>query len=158
MAPDLVVHSPGPGRPEDFGVPGLVRSLATAGIPQFGVCLGLQGIVEAFGGRLSLLDHPRQGKPWTVSHDGRGLFDGLPSPCRVGAYHALYAEANDCPASLEILARNETGMVMAVRHRELPISAVQFHPESILSMTDSIGHRLVANVMRELVSATAKGT
>jgi anthranilate synthase len=150
MAPDLVVHSPGPGRPEEFGVPRLVRALADAGIAQFGVCLGLQGMVEAFGGRLALLDQPRQGKPWTIIHDGAGLFAGLPSPCHVGAYHALYADENALPDCLEVVARNELGIVMAIRHRQLPISAVQFHPESILSLTHSVGHRLVANVMREI--------
>jgi anthranilate synthase len=153
MAPDLVVHSPGPGRPEEFGVPRLVRALADAGIAQFGVCLGLQGMVEAFGGRLSLLDQPRQGKPWTITHDGVGLFAGLPSPCHVGAYHALYADESALPGCLEVLARNELGIVMAIRHRQLPISAVQFHPESILSLTHAVGHRLVANVMRELRAA-----
>jgi anthranilate synthase len=150
MTPDLVVHSPGPGRPEDFGVPNLVRMLANAGIPQFGVCLGLQGIVEGFGGRLSLLEEPRQGKRWTISHNGVGLFAGLPSPCYVGAYHALYADDKALPDCLEVLAYNETGIIMALRHRELPISAVQFHPESILSMQKSIGYRLIANLMTNL--------
>jgi anthranilate synthase len=150
MEPDLVVHSPGPGRPEDFGVPGLVRALADSGIPQFGVCLGLQGIVEAFGGRLSLLDQPRQGKRWTISHNSDDLFAGLPSPCHVGAYHALYADDEALPDCLEVLARNETGIIMAVRHRSLPISAVQFHPESILSMEKSVGYRLIANLMLKL--------
>ncbi|BCA64664.1 anthranilate synthase component I [Fluviibacter phosphoraccumulans] len=149
-APDLVIHSPGPGRPEDFGLPDLVRRLAAAGIPQFGVCLGLQGIVEAFGGQLALLAQPRQGKRWTVSHDGTHMFSGLPSPCVVGAYHALYADDRTLPDCLEILSRNEIGVVMAVRHRQLPISAVQFHPESILSMRESVGYRLIANVMTEV--------
>jgi anthranilate synthase len=150
MAPDLVVHSPGPGWPAEFGVPRLVSALADAGIAQFGVCLGLQGIVEAFGGRLSLLDRPRQGKRWTITHDGKGLFQGLPSPCQVGAYHALYADDAALPSCLEVLARNEGGIVMAVRHRDLPVSAVQFHPESILSLTQSVGHRLIANLVREI--------
>ena len=149
MAPDMVVHSPGPGRPADFGAPALVRALAEAGIAQFGVCLGLQSMVEAFGGRLALLDQPRQGKRWTVTHAGAGMFAGLPSPCHVGAYHALYADDREFPDCLEVLARNEHGIVMAIRHRALPISAVQFHPESILSMQQSIGHRLIANVMAE---------
>lgn len=152
MAPDLVVHSPGPARPEDFGIPGLVRALADAGIPQFGVCLGLQGIVEAFGGRLLLLDEPRQGKCWIISHDSVGFFAGLPSPCHVGAYHALYADDKALPECLEVLSRNEIGIIMAVRHRELPISAVQFHPESILSMQNAIGYRLIANLMIEVKS------
>jgi len=150
IAPDLVVHSPGPGRPRDFGVPNLVRAIASYSIPQFGVCLGLQGIAEAFGGSLLLLEKPRQGKRWTITHEGVGIFSGLPSPCEVGAYHALYADDKTMPDCLEILSRNEIGITMALRHRELPINAVQFHPESILSMQESIGYRLIANLMKQL--------
>lgn len=78
------------------------------------------------------------------------MFSGLPSPCIVGAYHALYADDRTLPDCLEVLSRNETGIVMAVRHRQFPISAVQFHPESILSMSKSVGYRLIANVMTEI--------
>lgn len=150
LAPDLVIHSPGPGRPEDFGLPDLVRQLTNVNIPQFGVCLGLQGIVEAFGGQLILLDQPRQGKRWTISHDGTDIFSDLPSPCYVGAYHALYADEQALPDCLEISAHNELNMIMAIRHRDLPISAVQFHPESILSMRNSVGYKLVLNVITEV--------
>ena len=149
MQPDMVVHSPGPGRPSDFGVPELVRALADKRIPQFGVCLGLQGIVEAFGGSLSLLNEPRQGKRWTVTHDGSDLFSGISSPCEVGAYHALYANESTLPDCLAVLARNSDGIIMAVRHRVLPVRAVQFHPESILSMRKSVGYRLIANLMEQ---------
>lgn len=152
ISPDLVVHSPGPARPEDFSVPNLVSALANAGIPQFGVCLGLQGIVEAFGGHLSLLGEPRQGKHWTITHNNHSFFAGLPSPCSVGAYHALYADDKTLPECLEVLARNEMGVIMAIRHHDLPISAVQFHPESILSMQNAIGYRLLANLMTEVKS------
>jgi anthranilate synthase len=146
--PDLVVHSPGPGRPEQFGVPALVRALADERIPQFGVCLGLQGIVEAFGGRLNVLDEPRHGKRWTVSHQGEGVFRDVPTPCHVGAYHSLVADPATFPShELEVTARNETGLVMAIRHKSKPIYAVQFHPESILSMTGDVGHRIVRNVL-----------
>jgi len=148
LRPDLVVHSPGPGRPGDFGVPALVRGLAELGVPQFGVCLGLQGIAEAFGGRLALLDEPRHGKVWEIEHDGAGLFGGLPSPMRAGAYHSLHAPEADLPDTLAVTARNEAGLVMALRHRALPIAAVQFHPESILSL--GVGHALVANVLASL--------
>jgi len=151
MNPDLVVHSPGPGRPADFGVPTLVRALAEHGLPQFGVCLGLQGISEAFGGRIALLDEPRHGKVWRIEHDGTGLFKGLACPMPAGAYHSLYAPADDLPGELTITARNETGLVMAIQHRCLPISAVQFHPESILSL--GIGHALIANRLAMLVDA-----
>jgi anthranilate synthase len=150
LAPDLVIHSPGPGRPEDFGLPELVRQLASADIPQFGVCLGLQGIVEAFGGELAQLDAPRQGKRWSISHDGSSIFSGIPSPCEVGAYHALYADEKMLPDCLEITSRNEFNIIMAIRHRYYPISAVQFHPESILSMQYSVGYHLISNVITEV--------
>ena len=149
MMPDMVVHSPGPGRPSDFGVPQLVRVLAENGIAQFGVCLGLQGIVEAFGGSLSLLNEPRQGKRWTIAHGGIDLFSGILSPCEVGAYHALYANESTLPGCLEVLARTNDGVIMAVRHRVLPIRAVQFHPESILSMRQSVGYRLIVNMIEQ---------
>jgi len=151
LAPDLVVHSPGPARPADFGVPDLVRALAARGLPQFGVCLGLQGMVEAFGGALDVLREPRHGKTWTVAHDGEGLFRGLPLPVTVGAYHSLTARMSEFPhGELVVSAMNETGLVMAIRHRRLPIVGVQFHPESILSAAGAAGQTLIDNVMREL--------
>ncbi len=154
LAPDLVVHSPGPARPEDFGVPGLVRELAALGLPQFGVCLGLQGMVEAFGGALDVLREPRHGKTWTVAHDGELLFRGLPLPMTVGAYHSLTARMSAFPhGELAVTALNETGLVMAIRHRRLPLAAVQFHPESILSLGGGVGHALIDNVMRHLAGA-----
>ncbi len=144
-APDLVVHSPGPGRPGDFGVPDRVRELAEAGIPQFGVCLGLQGIVEAFGGRLKVLEEPRHGKMWTIRHDDDPLFKGVPADSHFGAYHSLVAA--EVPDTLVVIALNETGLPMAVRHKDLKIAAVQFHPESILSMETDVGHKIVENAM-----------
>lgn len=156
LGPDLVVHSPGPGRPAEFGVPGLVLALAEAGVPQFGVCLGLQGIVEAFGGALDLLPEPRHGKTWDVRHDGTGLFAGIASPARVGAYHSLTARRDRFPhGELDITAETETGLVMAVSHRRRPIAAVQFHPESILSLGGRAGHRIIANVVR--LAAAGRG-
>ena len=150
---DLVVHSPGPGRPADFGVPDLVRALAERGVPQFGICLGLQGITEAFGGELAVLEEPRHGKIWRVHHNGEGLFEGIPDQCRFGAYHSLYAVNGKLPEELEVLGRNETGVIMALQHKELPIAAVQFHPESILSMDAEIGHRLIRNALTQLLGA-----
>jgi anthranilate synthase len=155
--PDLVVHSPGPGRPDEFGVPELVRKLAAAGVPQFGVCLGLQGMVEAFGGALDVLAQPRHGKSWDVQHDGDKLFAGVPSPARVGAYHSLTARHDNFPhAELAVIARTPEGLVMAIRHRRHPALAVQFHPESIMSMgaaaDGEIGHRLIANAIVELTN------
>jgi anthranilate synthase len=153
-APDLVVHSPGPGTPSEYGVPGLVRTLADKGVAQFGVCLGLQGIVEAFGGALDVMPLPRHGKRWAVTHDEGALFAGLPNPCVVGAYHSLAAVNTGFPDVLRKSAWTDDDVVMAVTHETLPIAAVQFHPESILSMREDGGHRLVRNALTLL---TGKG-
>ncbi|MCZ6861966.1 MAG: anthranilate synthase component I [Alphaproteobacteria bacterium] len=153
LGANLVVHSPGPGRPEDFGLPGLVRALAGLGVPQFGVCLGLQGIAEAFGGALALLSEPRHGKVWKIAHDGSGLFAGLPTPLVAGAYHSLHTPENTLPPELEVAARSETGLVMALAHRKLPIAGVQFHPESILSLQEGAGLALVGNVLASVAGA-----
>ena len=148
VRPDLILISPGPGRPEDFGVPQLVRHAARAGISVFGVCLGLQGIVEAFGGELGVLPYPMHGKPSKVHNYGLGVFEGLPAEFEVGRYHSLYAIPERLPEILEVTARTDDGIIMGVRHRELPIEAVQFHPESILSAQDGMGLRLMRNALR----------
>ena len=153
--PDIVLISPGPARPADFGVPELVRELARRGIPTFGVCLGLQGIVEAFGGRLDVLGYPMHGKRSQIVHNGRGVFEGLPSPFRVGRYHSLYADRETFPACLEVTAESEDGVIMGVRHRELPIEAVQFHPESILTLERDCGLRLMENMIEQYAHALA---
>ena len=148
IAPNLILISPGPGRPVEFGVPELVRTAVRLGVPVFGVCLGLQGIVEAFGGELGVLDYPMHGKPSTVRNRGIGVFEGLPSEFVVGRYHSLFARREMLPACLEITAETEDGVIMGVRHRELPIEGVQFHPESILTATDDHGLKLMVNAMR----------
>ena len=148
VAPDLILISPGPGRPADFGVPGVVKNAVRLGIPVFGVCLGLQGIVEAFGGELGVLDYPMHGKPSTVRNTGVGVFAGLPAEFQVGRYHSLFARRETFPACLEITAETEDGVIMGVRHRELPIEAVQFHPESILTAEGGHGLKLMENAMR----------
>ena len=147
IGPDLILISPGPGRPADFGVPELVRFAAREGIPVFGVCLGLQGVVEAFGGELGVLDYPMHGKASVVTNRGLGVFEGLPEQFRVGRYHSLFARRETLPACLEVTAETEDGVIMGVRHRELPIEAVQFHPESILTFDDGCGLRLIENVV-----------
>jgi anthranilate synthase len=154
--PDLILISPGPGRPADFGVPDVVRSAVRLGVPVFGVCLGLQGIVEAFGGELGVLDYPMHGKPSTVRHTGTGVFEGLPDRFQVGRYHSLFARRETFPACLEVTAETDDGVIMAVRHRTLPIEAVQFHPESILSAESEAGIRLMRNVIR--LSKTSRAT
>jgi anthranilate synthase len=146
-APHLLLISPGPGRPADFGVPALVKFAAAKGIPVFGVCLGLQGIVEAFGGELGVLDYPMHGKPSLVINHQKGVFEGLPDRFRVGRYHSLFARRETFPACLEVTAESEDGIIMGVRHRTLPIEAVQFHPESLLSLEGGCGLRLMENVV-----------
>ncbi len=148
LDPDLVLISPGPGRPEDFGVPALIRHAARLKIPVFGVCLGLQGAVEAFGGKLGVLDYPMHGKPSIVRHHGKGVFAGLPERFKAGRYHSLYALREKLPDCLEITAESDDGVIMGIRHRELPIEAVQFHPESILTLDRDCGLRLIQNVVR----------
>ena len=131
LAPAQLVISPGPGRPADAGATlEIIRRLAP-GIPTLGICLGHQAIVEAFGGKVTAARTLVHGKACTVHHDGRGLFSGLPDELEVGRYHSL--AATQIPQLLEISATAADGEVMAVRHRELPVDGVQFHPESVLT-------------------------
>jgi anthranilate synthase len=111
--------------------------------------------VEAFGGALAVMTVPHHGKRWSVHHGGRGLFAGVPDPCEAGAYHSLVAVRDKIPEVLDVTAWTDDGLVMAIRHRELPIQAVQFHPESILSMRGDAGHLIVANALRELTGGYA---
>jgi anthranilate synthase/aminodeoxychorismate synthase-like glutamine amidotransferase len=131
LAPDQLVISPGPGRPEDAGVSvELIRKLGPR-VPTLGVCLGHQAIVEAFGGEVGQARALLHGKASPVEHDGKGVFRGLPAPLEAGRYHSLAALT--VPEELEVTARTPDGEVMGVRHRELPIEGVQFHPESVLT-------------------------
>jgi len=157
IAPHLILISPGPGRPTDFAVPDLVKFAAQAGIPVFGVCLGLQGIVEAFGGELGVLDYPMHGKPSMITHHNKGVFEGLPEQFKVGRYHSLFARKETFPACLEVTAESEDGVIMGVRHRELPIEGVQFHPESILTLDGNCGLRLIENVVAQASGVLTRG-
>ena len=148
IAPNVILISTGPGRPADFGVPSLVKYAARLGVPLFGVCLGLQGIVEAFGGELGVLDYPMHGKPSLVRHTNKGIFEGLPKEFRVGRYHSLYAIPEKLPSVLEVTAQSDDGVIMGVRHRDLPVEAVQFHPESMLTLDGDAGLQLIRNVVR----------
>ena len=131
LEPSHLVISPGPGRPGDAGAtPEIIRRLAPR-VPTLGVCLGHQAIVEAFGGEVGFARELVHGKSTQVSHDRRGLFAGLPAPLEAGRYHSL--AATRIPVSLEVSATAADGEVMAVRHRELPVDGVQFHPESVLT-------------------------
>jgi anthranilate synthase component 2 len=131
LAPSHLVISPGPGRPAHSGASVEIVKRLGPGVPTLGVCLGHQAIVEAFGGEIGSAKRLLHGKASAVSHDGRGLFAGLPSPLEAARYHSLAATA--VPESLEVCAHTEDGEVMAVRHRELPIDGIQFHPESVLT-------------------------
>jgi anthranilate synthase/aminodeoxychorismate synthase-like glutamine amidotransferase len=133
LAPSHLVVSPGPGRPAAAGATvEIVRRLAPA-VPTLGVCLGHQAIVEAFGGEVGRARRLVHGKASTIDHDGRGVFSGLPEAFEAGRYHSLAATA--VPDILEVSATCAEGEVMAVRHRELPVDGVQFHPESVLTPT-----------------------
>ncbi len=150
--PDLVFLSPGPGRPSDFGVAETVRSALEAGCAVFGVCLGLQGIVEAFGGSLDQLEWPMHGRPSEIRVLGGSLFAGLPESFEAGRYHSLIAREEDLPAELTVTARADDGVVMAVEHRDHPVAAVQFHPESIMTLKGDVGLQIVRNVLRMATS------
>ena len=148
--PDLVFVSPGPGTPEEFGVPDLVRECVRRELPVFGVCLGLQGMVEAFGGQLGVLSYPMHGKSSPVRCIGEGLFDGFPQEFTAGRYHSLYAVREALPDCFNVLAETEDGVIMAIEHESYPAAAVQFHPESILTLQGDWGLKLVAQVIGRL--------
>jgi anthranilate synthase component 2 len=142
LAPAQLVISPGPGRPADAGVSvELIRRLGPR-VPTLGVCLGHQAVVEAFGGEVGQAQALLHGKSSPVEHDGRGVFAGLPASFDAGRYHSL--AATRVPDELEITARTPDGEVMGVRHRELPIEGVQFHPESVLT---PLGPELARNFL-----------
>jgi anthranilate synthase component 2 len=131
---DALVVGPGPGNPgQTPGVVQLIRAAADRDMPVFGVCFGLQAIGEAFGARVVHAPVPMHGKISVMSHGGTGLFAGVPEPLQATRYHSLCLDSDTMPADLEVLARSEDGVVQAVSHRTLPVSGVQFHPESVLS-------------------------
>jgi anthranilate synthase/aminodeoxychorismate synthase-like glutamine amidotransferase len=141
-APDRLVVSPGPCTPDDAGISvEAIRRFAEAGVPTLGVCLGHQSLAQAFGGAV-VRHHPVHGKTAAIEHDGRTIFAGLPSPLTVGRYHSLVVDSQ-LPACFEQSASG-AGVVMAIRHRELPAEGVQFHPESVLT---EAGKQLLVNFL-----------
>lgn len=149
---DGILLSPGPGTPEAAGVCiDVVRTLAGQ-VPIFGVCLGLQSIGVAYGGVVGRAPELLHGKTSPVFHEGRGVFAGLPSPFIATRYHSLAIDPDTMPAELEVTARTESGVIMAVRHRSLPVEAVQFHPESVLT---EHGYQMLATWLAECGDAGA---
>ena len=139
-----LVISPGPGRPEDAGVSLAMIEAFTGKVPILGVCLGHQSIVQQFGGVIVRAGRLMHGKTSLVSHDNRTIFAGLSQPFQAGRYHSLMAENETLPEVFEITAKTDSGEIMGVRHRELPIEGVQFHPESVLTPE---GERLMQNFL-----------
>ena len=141
LDPDLLVISPGPGTPKTAGVSLAAVDCFKERLPIFGVCLGHQTIVEYFGGQIGHAPEPMHGKPSRITHNDQGVFAGIENPLQAGRYHSLVA--TQVPDCLEVVAEFE-GIVMAVKHRTLPIYGVQFHPESILTPA---GGRVIENVL-----------
>ncbi|MEV5593393.1 aminodeoxychorismate/anthranilate synthase component II [Streptomyces sp. NPDC052496] len=154
---DGVLLSPGPGAPEQAGVcVDMVRHCADTGVPVFGVCLGLQSMAVAYGGVVGRAPELLHGKTSLVSHEGAGVFKGLPTPFTATRYHSLAVQAGTVPDEMVVTAWTgddaETGVAMGLRHRELPVEGVQFHPESVLT---EWGHRMLANWLVECGDAGA---
>lgn len=150
--PDLVFLSPGPHRPDDFGMRHTIDLALTADCPIFGVCLGLQGLVEYFGGTLDTLDSPMHGKPSKIIHTSDTLFKNIPQDFMAGRYHSLVANPEALPKELIATARSDDGKIMAIEHKTRPIAALQFHPESILSGHEDVGLRILDNALEYLLS------
>jgi len=145
LEPDAVLISPGPGRPENSGIIcEAITAFGERGVPVLGVCLGHQAIGHVFGAEVVGASELMHGKTSEIAHDGRGVFTGLPSPLTVTRYHSLVIDAASIPDVLEVTATAPDGTVMGVRHRELPVEGVQFHPESILTLS---GHNLLESFL-----------
>jgi anthranilate synthase/aminodeoxychorismate synthase-like glutamine amidotransferase len=147
LSPDAVLLSPGPGRPEDAGIIcAAIPAFGSIGTPVLGVCLGHQAIGHVYGATVERAPQLMHGKTSPIEHHGVGVFAGLPSPLTATRYHSLVVAPSTIPDCLEVTATSD-GIVMGLRHRELPIEGVQFHPESILT---AAGHDLLANFLRSI--------
>ena len=144
LAPDAVLVRPGPGRPEDAGISVEMIRWAAGRIPVLGVCLGHQCIGAAWGARVERAPQVMHGKTSQIHHNGTGLFSGLSSPLEATRYHSLIVEESSLPDELEVVATSDDGLVMGLRHRDLDVEGVQFHPESILTED---GHGLLSNFL-----------
>ena len=149
--PDLVVLSPGPGTPQDFDCAATIAKARARGLPLFGVCLGLQALTEAYGGELRQLHIPMHGKPSRIRVSEPGMvFSGLPKEITVGRYHSIFADPSRMPDGFTVTAETEDGVIMAIEHRREPVAAVQFHPESIMTLGGDAGMRMIENVVAHL--------
>jgi len=153
IAPDLVVFSPGPGEPSDFAMKETIAACLERNLPIFGVCLGLQGIAEYFGAELKFLNYPMHGKPSTVIVEPSAMFTDLPSAFTTARYHSIYFNADKAPDGIKVLGRTDDNVAMAICHESLPIWAVQFHPESILTLENDHGLQVIRNVVGMAVAA-----
>ncbi|MDJ0934327.1 MAG: aminodeoxychorismate/anthranilate synthase component II [Kiloniellales bacterium] len=144
MEPQGIILSPGPCDPDQAGICLELVAKAAGRLPLLGVCLGHQAIGQAFGGRVVRAPHPMHGKRSPIRHEACGVFEGLPSPLSATRYHSLTVERDSLPDSLEVTAETEDGTIMGLRHREMPVHGVQFHPESIAS---EHGHALLHNFL-----------
>jgi len=152
LAPDAVLVSPGPGRPEDAGIVcAAIPVFAERGIPVLGVCLGHQAIGHVYGANIVRAPELMHGKTSVIRHEGSGVFAGLPQPLTATRYHSLVIEPSSLPSCLEVTATTDDGTVMGVRHRELAVEGVQFHPESILTVG---GHDLLRNFLDKVPAST----
>jgi len=154
LAPTHLCISPGPGTPQDAGVSMKMIEAFAGRVPVLGVCLGHQSLVEVFGGKVVRAGRLMHGKTSMVHHDRLGLFAGLPEPFEAGRYHSLIAEREHVPPVLEVTAWTDEGEIMGVRHRELSVEGVQFHPESILTPD---GPQLMGNFLRASSSRREPG-
>ena len=150
-APDAVLISPGPGRPEDAGISLAVIGELAGEVPILGVCLGHQAIGQAYGGEVVAAPTLMHGKTSAIHHDGTGVFAGLPDPMTATRYHSLVVEPSSVPDVLEVTARSSDGVIMGLRHRTLAIEGVQFHPESLLTPE---GPSLLANFLAMAAGAS----
>ncbi|MBN9549942.1 MAG: anthranilate synthase [Alphaproteobacteria bacterium] len=151
LKPDLVVLSPGPGTPKDFDCAATIKKARARDLPIFGVCLGLQALAEAYGGELRQLHIPMHGKPSRIRVSKPGIiFSGLPKEVTVGRYHSIFADPVRLPDGFVVTAETEDGIIMAFEHRKEPIAAVQFHPESIMTLGHNAGMRIIENIVAHL--------
>ena len=154
--PHLVVLSPGPGSPDDFDCSATIKAARERDLPVFGVCLGQQAIAQAYGGELAQLDVPMHGKPSRIRAQENSLvFSGIDREVTVGRYHSLFADRTTLPNDLRVTAETSDGVIMAIEHVSEPVAAVQFHPESIMSLGQDVGQRMIENVVAHLAKRVA---